>query len=173
MSTYQQPDAHGHFGPYGGSFVSETLTHAINELSAAYEHYRHDPEFQAELAALQRDGRSTIQKLAQALRRDASRPTASSALVAPEMARRKEPLESYPLDTMVMVGSMSRKGRPVALVRVDNLLYQVSPGMYLGQNYGKITKVTETEVVLREIVQDPTGEWVERTATLQLQERSK
>jgi tryptophan synthase beta chain len=48
MSTYQQPDARGHFGPYGGSFVSETLTHAINELSAAYEHYRHDPEFMAE-----------------------------------------------------------------------------------------------------------------------------
>ena len=48
MSTYQQPDAHGHFGPYGGSFVSETLTHAINELRAAYEHYRNDPEFLAE-----------------------------------------------------------------------------------------------------------------------------
>ena len=48
MSTYQQPDVHGHFGPYGGSFVSETLTHAINELRAAYEHYRNDPEFMAE-----------------------------------------------------------------------------------------------------------------------------
>jgi type IV pilus assembly protein PilP len=56
---------------------------------------------------------------------------------------------------------------------VDNLLYQVKPGNYLGQNYGKITKVSETEVVLREIVQDATGEWVERTSTLQLQERSK
>ncbi|MFD0669114.1 pilus assembly protein PilP [Ramlibacter sp. MAHUQ-53] len=113
------------------------------------------------------------QKLAQALRRAAGQSAASSALVAPEMARRKEPLESYPLDTMVMVGSMIRQGRPVALVRVDNLIYQVRPGMYLGQNYGKITRVTETEVVLREIVQDPAGEWVERAATLQLQERSK
>ena len=45
MSTYQQPDAQGHFGPYGGSFVSETLTYAIQELSAAYEKYRTDPEF--------------------------------------------------------------------------------------------------------------------------------
>ncbi len=45
MSTYQQPDAHGHFGPYGGSFVSETLTYAIQELEAAYQKYRLDPEF--------------------------------------------------------------------------------------------------------------------------------
>ncbi|NDY92138.1 tryptophan synthase subunit beta [Ideonella livida] len=45
---YQQPDATGHFGPYGGSFVSETLVHALDELKAAYEHYRHDAEFQAE-----------------------------------------------------------------------------------------------------------------------------
>jgi tryptophan synthase beta chain len=48
MQTYQQPDARGHFGIYGGSFVSETLTHAINELKAAYSKYQHDPEFLAE-----------------------------------------------------------------------------------------------------------------------------
>ena len=47
-STYQQPDARGHFGIYGGSFVSETLTHAINELKAAYAKYQNDPEFLAE-----------------------------------------------------------------------------------------------------------------------------
>ena len=48
MSTYVQPDARGHFGTYGGSFVSETLTHAINELKAAYAKYQHDPDFIAE-----------------------------------------------------------------------------------------------------------------------------
>jgi tryptophan synthase beta chain len=48
MLNYQQPDARGHFGPYGGSFVAETLTHALDELKAAYERYRNDPEFQAE-----------------------------------------------------------------------------------------------------------------------------
>ncbi len=48
MSNYQQPDTRGHFGPYGGNFVSETLTHAINELSAAYAKYQHDSEFIAE-----------------------------------------------------------------------------------------------------------------------------
>lgn len=113
------------------------------------------------------------QKLTQALKRESSQSTSNAALVAPELARRKEPLESYPLDAVQMVGSMVKQGRPVALVRVDNLLYRVHPGNYLGQNFGKITKVAETEVTLREIVQDATGEWVERTATLQLQERSK
>ncbi len=48
MLKYDQPDARGHFGPYGGSFVSETLIHALDELKNAYEHYRHDPEFIAE-----------------------------------------------------------------------------------------------------------------------------
>ena len=90
-----------------------------------------------------------------------------------ELNRRKEALEAYPLDTMAMVGSLQRAGQPVALVRVDNLLYQVKPGNYLGQNYGRVMKVTETEVVLREIVQDATGDWIERTATLQLQEKTK
>ncbi len=47
-SPYQYPDAKGHFGPYGGSFVSETLTHALNELREAYAHYQKDPDFLAE-----------------------------------------------------------------------------------------------------------------------------
>jgi tryptophan synthase beta chain len=51
MSTYQQPDASGHFGIYGGSFVSETLTHAIEELKDAYAKYQHDPAFLAEFAS--------------------------------------------------------------------------------------------------------------------------
>ena len=48
MLNYQQPDARGHFGPYGGTFVAETLIHALDELKAAYEHYRADPDFVAE-----------------------------------------------------------------------------------------------------------------------------
>jgi type IV pilus assembly protein PilP len=113
------------------------------------------------------------QKLTQALKRDALAGTASAALLAPELNRRKEPLEAYPLDAMVMVGSLMKQGQPVALIKVDNLLYQVKPGNYLGQNYGRITKVAEGEVVLRELVQDAAGEWIERNATLQLQEKSK
>ena len=115
----------------------------------------------------------SMQKLAQALKRESSQSTSNAALVAPELARLKEPLESFPLDSMKMVGSLLKQGRPVALVRVDNLLYQVQPGNYLGQNFGRVTKVAETELVLREIVQDATGEWIERKAALQLQEKSK
>lgn len=113
------------------------------------------------------------QKLAQALKRDSNQSSANTALIAPELARRKEPLEASPLDSVAMVGSLIKVGQPVALVRVDNLLYQVRVGNYLGQNFGRITKVTETGLSLREIVQDAAGEWIERTATLQLQEVSK
>jgi type IV pilus assembly protein PilP len=113
------------------------------------------------------------QKLTQALKRESSKATANAQLVAPELNRRKEPLEAFPLDSMALVGNLSPKGKSVALVKVDNLLYQVKVGSYLGQNYGKVTKVSETEVTLREIVQDAAGEWIERQANLQLQERSK
>lgn len=113
------------------------------------------------------------QKLTQALKRESTQAAANGALIAPELARRREALESFPLDTMVLVGSMTKIGQPVALVKVENLLYQVRLDNYLGQNYGRVTKITETDITLREIVQDPTGEWIERAATLQLQERSK
>jgi type IV pilus assembly protein PilP len=110
------------------------------------------------------------QKLAVALKQEARQP---SSLLSAELNRRKEPLEAYPLDSMGMVGSVDKNGRRHALLRVDNLLYQVKVGDHLGQNYGKITKIGETEIALREIVQDAAGEWVERTATLQLQEKAR
>ncbi len=113
------------------------------------------------------------QKLTQALKRDSSQLASNAALVAPELARRKEALEAYPLDTMTLVGSIIKAGQPVALVKVDKLLYQVKLGNYLGLNFGRVTKINETEVVLREIVQDAVGEWIERVATLQLQEGAK
>ena len=110
------------------------------------------------------------QKLAVALKQEARQP---NSLLAAEMNRRKEPLEAYPLDSMSMVGSVSRQGRPYALLRVDNLLYQVKLGDYLGQNYGKVVKITETEVGVREVVQDAAGEWIERPSALQLQEKAR
>lgn len=113
------------------------------------------------------------QRLASVLRQDAAPSATNSGLIGPELARRKEPLEAYPLDSMTMVGSLRRAGAPVALVRVDNLLYQVRVGEHLGQNYGKVTKIDEAEVILREIVQDGSGEWIERAASLQLQEKVK
>lgn len=112
-------------------------------------------------------------KLTQALRRDSVQIASNATLIAPEMARRKEPLEAFPLDAMAMVGSLNKTGTPTALLKVDNLLYQVRVGNYLGQNYGKITKISETAIELREIVQDATGDWIERTASLDLQEGKK
>jgi type IV pilus assembly protein PilP len=72
-----------------------------------------------------------------------------------------------------MVGSFVKKGRQFALMKVNNLLYQVKTGDYLGQNYGKVMKVSETEISLREIVQDAAGEWTERMTSLQLQEAAR
>ena len=109
----------------------------------------------------------SMQKLTVALKQEARQP---NSLLAAEINRRKEPLEAYPVDSMSMVGSFMRGGRQVALLRVDNLLYQVKVGDYLGQNYGRITGISETDVAYREIVQDAAGEWIERKSALQLQE---
>lgn len=110
------------------------------------------------------------QKLSVALKMEAQQP---NSLLSAELNRRKEPLEAYPLDSMSMVGSVTREGTPFALLKVNTLLYQVKVGDYLGQNYGRVTRIAETEVTLREIVQDAAGEWIERSASLQLQERAR
>ncbi len=112
----------------------------------------------------------STQKLSVALKQELRQP---NSLLSAELNRRKEPLEAYPLDSMIMVGSLNKENRPFALLRVDNLLYQVKVGDYLGQNYGRVTRIGETEITLREIVQDAAGEWIERPATLQLQERAR
>lgn len=112
----------------------------------------------------------STQKLTVALKQEARQP---NSLLASEINRRKEPLEAYPVDSMSMVGSVTRNGRPYALLRVDSLLYQVKQGDYLGQNYGKIVKISETDVAYREIVQDAAGEWIERNSALQLQEKAR
>lgn len=110
------------------------------------------------------------QKLSVAIKQEAAQP---NSLLTAEINRRKEPLEAYPLDSMAMVGSMTRDQKRYALLKVDNLLYQVKIGDYLGQNFGRVTKISETEITLREVVQDAAGEWIERTSTLQLQEKGR
>ena len=74
---------------------------------------------------------------------------------------------------MAMVGYLDKASGPTALLKVDGLIYPVKLGNYLGLNYGKIVKITENAVQLREIVQDASGDWVERQATLDLQEGKK
>ncbi|MET7013375.1 pilus assembly protein PilP [Uliginosibacterium flavum] len=85
--------------------------------------------------------------------------------------RRREPLEAYPLETLKMVGMMMMNGKPVALVQADRTVHQIKAGNYLGQNFGVITKITENDLTLKELVEDANGDWVERFSTMQLQEQ--
>ena len=71
------------------------------------------------------------------------------------------------------MGVLSQEGRKVALVRVEGKLHQIVPGTYIGQNMGKVTKVEETRITVREMVQDDLGEWSVRSTILKLQEMSK
>lgn len=94
-------------------------------------------------------------------------------LLQAELARPKQPLEAYSLDQIQMVGSVKIKGQQYALLKAGNLLYRAHVGEYAGQHFGKIIKITDSEVDLRELVQDATGDWVEHPATLQLQESTQ
>jgi type IV pilus assembly protein PilP len=95
---------------------------------------------------------------------------ASDNPLKPDARRPKELLENYPLDTMRMVGTLQKGGVNFALLQIDKSVFQVKTGQRLGQNYGMVTHVTEAGVDIRETVQDAAGEWVERTAKLELQE---
>lgn len=89
----------------------------------------------------------------------------------PDLTRPKEPLENFSLETLKMVGALSKKGVMHAVIRTpDNAIYHVRKGNYVGQNFGLITQIGDSEVSLREIVQDSAGDWSERISTLILQE---
>jgi type IV pilus assembly protein PilP len=111
-------------------------------------------------------------KLAVALAKFKASATGSSG-IKPNLDRRREPLESYPLDAIRMVGTLQKPGLTYAILQVDKAVFQAKVGNYLGQNMGLITSISETKVELKEIVQDASGEWVERKATLELQEAKK
>ena len=98
-------------------------------------------------------------------------PTKGASKLAPDLTRRKEPLESYPLESLAMVGTLEKGKTVYALVRTpERDIYQVRAGNYVGQNYGVVTGIGENEVKLRELVQDGAGDWTERSSTLQLQQ---
>jgi type IV pilus assembly protein PilP len=88
----------------------------------------------------------------------------------PDLNRPKEPLEAYPLESLKMVGVLQQKKASFALVRADTGLYRVGVGNYMGQNFGLITAITDSQIQLRELIQDAVGDWAERQSTLQLQE---
>ncbi len=90
--------------------------------------------------------------------------------IQPDLNRRKEVLESFPLESLSMVGSLERDEVIFALIKSpEGTLHRVKVGRYLGQNYGKINGISESEVKLREIVQDGVNEWTERVSTLLLE----
>jgi type IV pilus assembly protein PilP len=88
----------------------------------------------------------------------------------PDLNRPKEPLEAYPLESLKMVGVLQQRKANFALVKADTGLYRVSVGNYMGQNFGLITGITDSQIQLRELIQDAVGDWTERQSTLQLQE---
>jgi type IV pilus assembly protein PilP len=94
---------------------------------------------------------------------------ASASAVKPDLERRREVLEGFPLDQIRMVGMMRQAGTNVALLETNGSTHMVRVGNYQGQNFGVVTRISETELVLKEIVQDAAGEWVERPAKLELQ----
>lgn len=89
----------------------------------------------------------------------------------PDMKRRREALEESPLESLKMVGFLYKAKVGHAIVRSsDGKLHRVKAGNYLGSNFGQIISVTETEVKIKEIVQDSAGDWAERISSLPLME---
>lgn len=95
----------------------------------------------------------------------------STSKLRPDESRPKEALEAFPLDSLRMVGVLEQQGSTWALVRAsDGTIHRIRKGNYVGQNYGKITQISENEVDLVEIVPDGLGGYVERHAALALSE---
>jgi len=91
--------------------------------------------------------------------------------IQPDLTRPKEPLEAFSLETLKLVGMLSKKGARHAVIKTpENAIYHVRKGNYVGQDFGLVTQITETDVTLREIVQDSAGDWSERISTLVLQD---
>ena len=92
----------------------------------------------------------------------------------PDLARRKEALETYPLETLKMVGTLQQGRAIIGLVKAnDNRVFQVRQGNYMGQNFGVITAISDGEVTMKELFQDGAGDWAERQTKIMLQEREQ
>ncbi len=95
--------------------------------------------------------------------------TGAPGLNQPDLERHKEELEDFPLESLKMVGYLYLNNTPYAVISApDGKLRHVKVGNYVGQNFGRITEITETEVKLKEMVQDSAGDWTERMSSLQL-----
>jgi type IV pilus assembly protein PilP len=99
--------------------------------------------------------------------------SASTALIEEQKKRPPEPLEAFPLESIQMMGTITQNKETFALVRAGPNLYRVKKGNYMGQNFGVITGIDEAQISLKELVQDSTGDWVERVSALQLVEAKR
>ena len=93
----------------------------------------------------------------------------STSKLAPDLNRRREPLEAYPLEGLSMVGTLEKGKALYALVKTpERDIYQVRQGNHMGQNFGVIVGISDTEIKLKELMQDGAGDWSERSSTLNL-----
>ncbi len=89
--------------------------------------------------------------------------------IRPDTLRRKEELEDFPLDSLRMVGTLEQAGNTWGLVRSqEGTIYRVQPDNYMGQNHGRITRISEDQIELIEIVPDGQSGYMERPAALSL-----
>ncbi|OGS92971.1 MAG: pilus assembly protein PilP [Gallionellales bacterium GWE2_58_10] len=89
----------------------------------------------------------------------------------PDLERPKEALEEFPLENLKMVGYLFQNKIGYAVIRApDGKLHRIKAGHYIGLNFGLIKEVTETEVIVKEVVQDSAGDWSDRVSSLQLLE---
>lgn len=87
----------------------------------------------------------------------------------PDLKRNREELEKYPLENLKMVGFLEQNKVRYGLIRTsDGTLHRVKVGEHMGQNFGMITKITDSEIVMTEIVQDSTGNWIEQNTSINL-----
>ena len=95
----------------------------------------------------------------------------STTALHPDFTRSHEYLEQFPLDGLKMMGTLTVSGTLYGLVKdSDNILHRVVVGNYMGQNYGKIVSISDSDIKLREIVPDGQGGWVERITDVTLSE---
>ena len=106
-------------------------------------------------------------------RASASNTPADANDLGPDLTRPKEALEEYPLDAMIMVGTLEKNKERWAIVQVTSAggeVHRVKVGNHMGRNYGMVTDIAEDRITLVELVRSSLGDWVEREATIQLKE---
>jgi type IV pilus assembly protein PilP len=102
-------------------------------------------------------------------RKQELRPGGNTGINQPDFDRPKEALEEFPLESLKMVGYLYRDKVGYAVIRAtDSKLYRVKAGNHMGTNFGLVKEVADTEVKVKEMIQDSSGDWTERMSSLQL-----